>query len=299
MGLRTFTRGKDEKVIPVSELLAKAREGLDSGSVVGLEIKSAQKRMLCARVMPKPRNEWDCPEFGKVLIEVPVSDVNFMHCDLRGIYMRGNFSGLNMYGADLSGSNVMGANFANCFLIHAKLLGAKASYATFEGASASKANFGRAFLYGAIFKNSVMSGAVFTSADVSDANFGFSRMVDVDFFDATMFGTMLSGALLTGACFTRARMSCVQGPGYVMISEFTTQGHPLVVHQRQGREPLTVAGCWSGPLSDLRKLILGDTWPSGADTSVRDQHRPGMLAQLDAVEQLAKVWPDVRNIGKK
>jgi hypothetical protein len=24
-----------------------------------------------------------------------------------------------------------------------------------------------------------------------------------------------------------------------------------------------------------------------------------MLAQLDAVEQLAKVWPDVRNIGKK
>lgn len=59
-----------------------------------------------------------------------------------------------------------------------------------------------------------------------------------------------------------------------------------------GRNGVAQIGCWAGTLSELRKMITGSDWPSGADGYTRDRYRPRILAATDLCEQQLALWAE-------
>jgi hypothetical protein len=231
------------------------------------------------------------------LAEIPIREVDFRDADMKYLDMCGaDLSGLNLAGADLTGAKLRWANLSGSDLTGSDLSMVEAERALFNNASMLWAMLGGAQLAGTFFRNTILSYAGFRAASLRETSFVGADLFSVDFVMADIDRADLTGANASKIKLAGASIRNVLGPGSVTFHNWTTQGHPLRVVQRQDAHPLATAGCTQETLPKMRQIVEGDIWPSGADDVTRERNRPRMLAVLDAVAVLAELWPDVREL---
>ena len=73
------------------------------------------------------------------------------------------------------------------------------------------------------------------------------------------------------------------------VTNVSSEGHEGTLH-KSGQ---IIIGCFVGTVSELRALVEGDKWPSGADEEKRGRYRPRLLAFADLCEQQLATWTAV------
>jgi len=137
----------------------------------------------------------------------PLPSKDLSGCDLREAKLTGNFSKVDLTGADLRGATLVSVDLSGATLTKADLTGA-----TLTGVTLTKANLAEANLSDTRITNSTADGAtfeksLFVDAVVSEASFIGSnlakvvstgaRFVNVDFIDARVDDTTFTGANVT------------------------------------------------------------------------------------------------------
>ena len=74
------------------------------------------------------------------------------------------------------------------------------------------------------------------------------------------------------------------------IPNVSSEDHPGELERGQAAAKI---GCWYGTPVELRKMIAGDHWPSGADLETREQYRPRILAFADLCDAQIQAWTEV------
>ncbi|QXG53269.1 DUF2169 domain-containing protein [Pantoea jilinensis] len=133
----------------------------------------------------------------------------------RTLAQDGNFSGMDLTGADFSGMDLRGANFSKTLLECADLSHCKLDGANFHSAMLARTELHHSSLRNCNFENASFALAQCCKSDFSGAHFKDTQLQETLFDNCTFNGTTFSGLLFretwfTQCCFQRANLqSCV------------------------------------------------------------------------------------------
>jgi uncharacterized protein YjbI with pentapeptide repeats len=137
--------------------------------------------------------------------------------DLSGLEIRGDFSEVNLQGADLSGCDLLQVNFSGSNFSGANLHRANLNLTNLSRANLSNAN---------LTELSTGDGADFSGADLDNVNFSRSRAISANFKNASLShanfnetilnrsnfsGANFKGTLITNALLRNATLADVRG----------------------------------------------------------------------------------------
>ena len=109
---------------------------------------------------------------------------------------------------------------------------------------------------------------------------------------AWVFGSaQVFGSAWVGGSARVFGSALIEEPMHVYaISGPITPNAPRATLTRQVDGHLVAIGCWSGTVTDLRRLARSDNWPSGHGAEYRDKWRASLLDVAALFSRRIKMW---------